>query len=225
MIIIVFQGQGKKKERSYDLDDPKDVTQFKSRVTRAINSSDLETLKEIKLQLDANDEDDDFKEEQLDRIKPIIKTLKKKPEIIIKTTMASYNINDSKRVKDLEKRIIAYGKDAKQEELEKLKKQLIKYPDHESARNLSVEVEKLIEALKAPLPYISYTQLLKSEFFQGERERSAFYTKSRDRSSALTKYNDTATLQGYLSKSVTKKKKTGEENFQDRLSLHIKRKV
>lgn len=215
MIITIFQGQGTKNEKSYDLDNSKDVTQFKSKVTRAINSSDLETLKEIKLQLSAIDDEDGFIEEQLDRIKPVIKALKKKPEIIIATTLASYNINDSKRVKDLEKRIIAYGKEEKREKLEKLEKQLIEYPDHAPAKKLSAEVKSLIKALKAPLPYLSYTQLLASEFFQDKREKSAFYTKSREGSSALTKYNDAAMLQRYLSKSVTKKKKTGEENFQD----------
>lgn len=203
----------------FDLTEKKRVSSLRTQLTKAHDNHNLPALEHVKKQLDQYQRDkksqynaDSVAQDIHQTVEKAIEGINKLAIINIKTKQSSYNVTLPDERKKLEGRIKAYGKSRDLKTLESIKEQIAKEKKKNPAFMSILEyLEKMvIERMDIDLEYQSYTEVLSENFLKGRR----VINKSLMQQENIYRYDEEA-LQDYLKKSVTKKKKTGEENFQE----------
>lgn len=145
--------------------------------------------------------------------------IKEKPTLTIKALRGEYNISKPGDLKNLTGRINAYAKTMKKDTLINIQKQtddLLK--PHKDSKPLK-EIKKLLTDRLAKLNkkdnYKPYTELLEDEFTLDERAKSSTQRTGKTQANAVLKYKRDGKMEAYLAKSVSEKKKRGQDNVEE----------
>jgi hypothetical protein len=236
--VTVTVTTSKKEEKTYDLSNNRHIATTNGYITRwsSDKSCNLAALKNLKEQLDANAENEfeDCKNQEklqdlYQRVTKAVATLGKLNPIIIKVhknlSKSEHDIHQpggQKKVEDGIKRIAQHATYTTEQKIEKLKfiqtqidEHLKTYPKLNNLEKLKTTVSNFITTLEQEEKYTPYTELLAQEFLEERDSKNPFYGDLKSAKKSLSKYSDVKTLNAYLAKPVTRKKKTGEENFRE----------
>jgi hypothetical protein len=206
------------KKGKYDL--PAEKTVFKRYLTLCENKKDIGALEALHQQFnqatDLTLEEEQFK----DRLNQSIIDIKKEkiPIVEISTAKKPYDINQPAQLKLLLAAIKRKGKKQQQNDLLDIKRQLQnKHTSIQHQATLNIvdkligQIDHILTTITKTQNYQPYTILLQDEFLTRRTIRPP--TLALDKHS-LQKYKS-GTLEHYLDKSVSSKKKLGEDNFRE----------